>query len=317
MEATDATNAGNGSKEKRTHHRSPGYPMLNLEQAIEKARLVYNGDKRSFTSRAVILKHLGYKDEASGVGNRELSALKQYGLLEERAGQFGISDRAYAILFLSDASDEKRQQIMEAATAPAIFRELWSKYGSDASNETLRDYLIHHKKFNPASVNDVVRNYRDTIALAKPTAVPYTGEDEPESEQEQEQRFKTGDYVQWESRGVLQMPEAKRIRGLSEDGKWAFLEGSDTGVPVTELIAEARPVRREQDALRFPVKPPKSPEQQPIGTISTPVGKDEDRVVFAHVRFDAGIRKEFVTSLKKYLDYLESTLGGPDEVLKK
>jgi hypothetical protein len=44
------------------------------------------------------------------------------------------------------------------------------------------------------------------------------------------------------------------------------------------------------------------------GTTSTPVGKDEDRVVFAHVRFDSGIRKEFVVSLKKYLDYLETTL---------
>jgi len=42
--------------------------------------------------------------------------------------------------------------------------------------------------------------------------------------------------------------------------------------------------------------------------ISTPVGKDGDRVVFAVVRFDAGLRKEFVTSLKKYLDYLETTL---------
>jgi hypothetical protein len=304
MEATNATNAGNGAKEKRIHHRSPAYPMLNLEQAIEKARIVYNADKRSFTSRAVILKHLGYKDETSGVGNRELSALKQYGLLEEKAGQFGISEGAYAILFLSDASDEKRQQIIEAALTPAIFRELWSKYGADASNETLKDYLIHVKKFNPASVNDVVQNYRDTVALAKPKSLTYTGEDESE----QEQGFEIGNYVQWESHGVLQMPEPKRIRGFSEDGDWAFLEGSETGVPVNELIAETPLARREPDALKLPTKPPKSPEQQPAGTISTPVGKDEDRVVFAHVRFDAGIRKEFVASLKKYLDYLETTL---------
>lgn len=44
--------------------------------------------------------------------------------------------------------------------------------------------------------------------------------------------------------------------------------------------------------------------------ISTPVGKQEDgQVVFAHVSFDAGITKEFVSSLKKYLDYLETTLN--------
>ena len=44
-------------------------------------------------------------------------------------------------------------------------------------------------------------------------------------------------------------------------------------------------------------------------SISTPVGKDEEgRAVFAHVRFDRELRKEFVTGLKKYLDYLETTL---------
>jgi hypothetical protein len=44
-------------------------------------------------------------------------------------------------------------------------------------------------------------------------------------------------------------------------------------------------------------------------SISTPVGKDEEgRAVFAHVRFDAALRKEFVAGLKKYLDYLETTL---------
>lgn len=42
--------------------------------------------------------------------------------------------------------------------------------------------------------------------------------------------------------------------------------------------------------------------------ISTPVGTDEGRIVFAHVRFDSSIKKEFVSSLKQYLDYLETTL---------
>ena len=50
---------------------------------------------------------------------------------------------------------------------------------------------------------------------------------------------------------------------------------------------------------------------QEVGSsISTPVGRDEKgRAVFAHVRFDTAVRKEFVTGLKKYLDYLETTLG--------
>jgi hypothetical protein len=57
--------------------------------------------------------------------------------------------------------------------------------------------------------------------------------------------------------------------------------------------------------------PDTSPAIAPAGSanISTPVGKDDEgRAVFAHVRFDSALRREFVTGLKKYLDYLEGTL---------
>jgi hypothetical protein len=50
------------------------------------------------------------------------------------------------------------------------------------------------------------------------------------------------------------------------------------------------------------------PQAVQPGEISTPVGKDEGKIVFARVRFDGELRKEYVTSLKKYLEYLESTL---------
>jgi hypothetical protein len=43
--------------------------------------------------------------------------------------------------------------------------------------------------------------------------------------------------VQWESNGALQMPSAKRLSHFSDDGNFAFIEGSNTGIPVEELIA--------------------------------------------------------------------------------
>ena len=44
-----------------------------------------------------------------------------------------------------------------------------------------------------------------------------------------------GSLVQWESGGQVQFTEPKRVRGLTEDGLWAFVDGSDTGLPVKEL----------------------------------------------------------------------------------
>jgi hypothetical protein len=45
-----------------------------------------------------------------------------------------------------------------------------------------------------------------------------------------------GDLVQWESNGVLAFPSPRPIKSFSADRKYAFFEGSTTGVPVEELI---------------------------------------------------------------------------------
>jgi hypothetical protein len=53
---------------------------------------------------------------------------------------------------------------------------------------------------------------------------------------------KIGDSVQWTSQGTDQFTEPRKIKSISEDGKYAFVEGSDTGIPVAELsVTEVKP----------------------------------------------------------------------------
>ena len=51
------------------------------------------------------------------------------------------------------------------------------------------------------------------------------------------EEVKIGDEVQWTSQGTDQFAEPRKIKSISEDGKYAFVEGSDTGIPVAELSA--------------------------------------------------------------------------------
>lgn len=54
--------------------------------------------------------------------------------------------------------------------------------------------------------------------------------------------IKIGDAVQWTSQGTDQFAEPKKIKSISEDGEYAFVEGSDTGIPVKELsVTEVTP----------------------------------------------------------------------------
>jgi hypothetical protein len=68
-----------------------------------------------------------------------------------------------------------------------------------------------------------------------------------------------GDHVQWESNGQIQF-EAKRIRGFSPDGLWAFVDGSDTGLPIEELtIVNAEAIEKPIKQIGIDFVAPKPP----------------------------------------------------------
>ena len=89
---------------------------------------------------------------------------------------------------------------------------------------------------------------------------------------------KVGDKVQWTSQGADQFVEPKKIKSISEDGEYAFVEGSDTGIPVTELsVAEFKPteVKPVEEKVTVELLSSKEPPQKEGETIVTLSGKTE------------------------------------------
>lgn len=178
-----AEKAGPDEKRKhKTHHRSPNYPSISLTDAITKAGTVYDKEKRSPTSSGVIANHLGFPT-LTGPAGRVVSALKQYGLLEEVNGRLRISDLAFRILMLPAESLDRHGLIKKAALKPQLFKELVT-YFKDAlpSDATLREFLIFQKTFNPTSVDQFIRIFKSTIDVAKPYDGDYAGDRQAEEE---------------------------------------------------------------------------------------------------------------------------------------
>ena len=89
---------------------------------------------------------------------------------------------------------------------------------------------------------------------------------------------KIGDEVQWTSQGTDQFAEPKKIKSISEDGKYAFVEGSDTGIPVVELsVTKIKPteVKPEEKKVTVELLSSKEPPQKEGETIVTLSGKTE------------------------------------------
>lgn len=63
---------------------------------------------------------------------------------------------------------------------------------------------------------------------------------------------RVGSFVQWTSQGVDRFTVPPKVTGI--DGDWAFLEGSETGVPVSELAVVDPPINNETPKI-----PPRNP----------------------------------------------------------
>src|SRR5262249_30704554 len=116
----------------------------------------------------------GYKEKSSG-GLQTISALKQYGLLEDAGSGAGrrvkLTDLAFKI-FLDEVpgSPEKAAALQQAALRPKLFAEMFEKWGDDLpSDETIRTFLKRDKSFNDEAVTGVISDYKDTLEYARIT----------------------------------------------------------------------------------------------------------------------------------------------------
>lgn len=160
----------NGAATKRPKGRSPAYPAINLETAIQRARQLYAKERQHPTSVATVAAHWNYKS-LNGPGAQTLAALKKYGLIEDEGagGERKARLSALADVIIAHPDDTRQKAaIREAALRPAIHRELWEKYHDDLpSDRNLRWELTHDRGFTETGANEFIPVYKATIAFAQ------------------------------------------------------------------------------------------------------------------------------------------------------
>lgn len=161
-------------EDKKAITRSPSYPSTTLQEAIDKARTVWDHVKRNAVSTDKLPGYWKYGPKSSG-GRLTNAALKQFGLLEyvgsKKSGEVKLTELALKIILDSrEPSPERDAAVKEAALKPAIYRELWTHWeGQLPSDDTIRTYLTLNKGFNEASVQGFITDFKKTISFAKLT----------------------------------------------------------------------------------------------------------------------------------------------------
>lgn len=229
--------------EKKPRKRSPGFPFINLETAVARAQTFFDKNGEHGADPEVAVTFWGYSKKSSG-GRQTIAALKHYGLLKvSDDGRVALSDRALDIVM--PGSPRRQEAIRQAALAPEEFKALWDEREANlGSLDQLAFDLTRNKGFNRNSVADFIQAYQDTIQYA---GLGESGEissgvggkaDEGGDGGAKDKALKppeVGAMVQWTAQGVDQFAAPRRVRALTPDSAWVFVEGSETGIPTSEV----------------------------------------------------------------------------------
>lgn len=213
---------------RRKRERSPSYPGISLETALERAQRLYDAEGRNAAPADTILKHWGYKPKSGG-GMVALAALKKFGLLADEgsgARRLGrLTDLALRIIRdRRPGSQERAEAIQEAALAPNIHQELWEKYQEDGlpSDATIEYYLVNDRGFTESGARELIQEFRNTLSFARLGE----GDTMPDSDEDTSQDGYGGMTGDGGSTTLLdrKQGQAKAVQLPLGSGKWATLQ---------------------------------------------------------------------------------------------
>ncbi|MGE0184098.1 MAG: hypothetical protein AB7P98_17745 [Parvularculaceae bacterium] len=274
----DEQKAAGDYKTKR--FRSPPYPFVPLGKAVERAKELYQQAQHHPVPLHVLASAWGYALKSSGL-LQTAAALKQFGLLDDQGSgdkrRFRLTNDAIRIVTDPDQLSAKRTEaIKRAALAPKVHTYLWEKFGmagvSGSMDVALKSFLTVDRRdsgeapYSNSAAEEVISEYKETAiyaGLANSDIISGLGNGVPDSdnlkppEKPGGKTFgsaKVGDLVQWEAGGELKLESAKRVRAIQKhDGvEWVFVDGSETGIPMTETIVE-----KKGEADEGGLKPPR------------------------------------------------------------
>lgn len=300
--------------------RSPAYPFVDLEKAVERAGQIRDAGAVRQSMPPETFYNI-WKIGAQSSGARQtMAALNHFGLVDYigrgKIRKVKLSDLGLKIVLDKTLqSPERKAALHDAALNPTIHRELYDKYGSILPHKAvLVTYLTRDCGYNESAAEALIDQYKATLA--------YSGLDKPENMRESEAdpagagdgSFDVGDHVQWESQGQLRWREPWKVVEVAEDDdgqRYLKVEGAgpDAGesgwIPMSEAIAPEAPAASEKARRDF-LPPPRGTIKEPPD--HTPLPKGVRREVFdlddgeVVLTYPEDLSKESFIDLKSYIE---------------
>jgi hypothetical protein len=158
-------------QETRKKDRSPNFPFISLEAAIERCKAFYEEERRGAAPVPRVAKHWKYSASSSGL-IQTIAALKSYGLMvDEGSGaerKLRLTEMALRILLDNRPdSTERVELIKRAALNPSVSSDVHGNWTDGLpSDDTLNHSLIFERSFAPQNAARAVRILKENQRFA-------------------------------------------------------------------------------------------------------------------------------------------------------
>lgn len=312
--------------QKRRVGRSPAYPYIPVQKALEQAKALHAQEGEYAAPLASAVAAWGYSPKSSG-GRQTLATMKYYGLIditgEGDGRKIKVSEIARRIL-LDQREDqtEKRQLIRRVALTPAAHQTLYNEYPKGlASAGSVEHFLIFDQGYNKDAAKELLEEFKQTAqfsGLYEPSAQPDKAPESWDNESDKNARkIAVGDKVQVTIGGVDMFPEGATVLGFSDDGAWVYTDQSDSAAKLEEVSliepASEPPVVERPSVPVHLLKLKRDQEQDAIsrGARKAVFPINDGDVVLT---FPEGITGAGLKSLKRYLEiFLDEQIDSAAE----
>jgi len=147
----------NDTEDRKARERSPRFPSLSLEKALDRATEFYEHEKRGSAPYAAAAQHWGYKASSSGA-IQTFATLRSYGLLDGTHKDMRLSELALRILLDKRPDPTERNQLKrQAALNPPIAAQISEKWKDGLpSDATLNHFLVLDLGFNESTASKAI-----------------------------------------------------------------------------------------------------------------------------------------------------------------
>lgn len=143
--------------------RSPAYPNMSLEGAIEAVGKIEQMYRTSSVDRVEAARLIGYTT-LSGPANKALAALASYGLVERAGkGEMRVTEGTQAILHPSD-EEERNNYLVAAALNSGLFKGLQERFPNITPPMAGLESHLSRLGFNKNAIKPAAKAYLATLS---------------------------------------------------------------------------------------------------------------------------------------------------------